>query len=348
MDAYPTIFDSMTATESLFEAWFTFRRGKCSRVDVRNFSRHAERELFALRRRLLSGSYRHGSYQTFYIQDPKPRAIRKANVVDRVVHQALHTELTKLYDRRLLEHVYSGRIGKGVHAGVRAVERMTWKESKNYSRPCFYLKCDIRRFYDSVDHGILLGIIRRTIKDERMIAVIERVVSSFHTEGAPGKGLPIGNLTSQIFTNIYLDTFDRFMADRIGGSRYARFADDFVVMSHRPLTLMSLREEAEDFLAERLKLALHPHKVTLAPLHRGLDFLGYVLLPHYRRVRSTTVRRMFRKLSLKLGEHYAGHVSVDHVQRSLSSYLGVLSHADTYGLSSTLRAHSFIAGERID
>jgi RNA-directed DNA polymerase len=121
-----------------------------------------------------------------------------------------------------------------------------------------------------------------------------------------------------------------------------------LLLSHQPLTLMSLKEEAEHFLAGRLRLTLHPQKVTLAPLRHGLDFLGYVLLPHHRRVRSNTVRRMFRKLNLKLEDYYAGRVSVDHVQRSLSSYLGVLSHADTYGLTAILRAHSFIAGERFD
>lgn len=344
MEAYPTIFDRMTATENLFEAWFAFRRGKHTRVDVQGFSRHVERELFTLRRRLVAGSYRHGPYHTFYIQDPKPRAIRKATVVDRIVHQALHTELARLYDRRFLEHVYSGRTGKGVHAGVIAVERMTRRESKNYSRPCFYLKCDIRRFYDSVDHGILFEIIRKSIDDEPTLAVIKEIVGSFHAEGASGKGLPIGNLTSQIFTNIYLDPFDRFVAHRIGGSRYARFADDFVVVSHDPFVLRSLKVEAEWFLSERLKLTLHPQKVTLAPLHQGLDFLGYVILPHYRRVRSTTVRRMFRKLSEKVTGYYSGHVSCEHVKRSVNSYLGVLGHAAAYKVSKNLRAQGFIAG----
>lgn len=345
VNAYPTIFDRMTATESLFEAWFAFRRGKCTRADVQHFSRHAEKELFLLRRRLVAGSYRHGPYHTFRIQDPKPRVIRRARVVDRVVHQAIHTELTRLYDRRFLEHVYSGRIGKGVHAGVRAVERMTWRESKNYSRPWFFLKCDIQRFYDSVDHLVLIEIIRKTIDDERMVAIIETIVSSFYAEGTPGKGLPIGNLTSQVFTNIYLNSFDRFIAQSIGGSRYARFADDFVVVSHDPSVLRSLKAKAERFLAERLKLTLHPQKVTLAPLHHGLDFLGYVLLPHYRRVRSNTVKRMFQKLSVKVAGYYSGRVPLEHIERSVSSYLGVLSHANTHTLTRVLKTHCFISGE---
>lgn len=264
----------MTATENLFEAWFAFRRGKHSRPDVQGFSRDAERELFMLRRRLVAGTYRHGRYHTFHIQDPKPRAIRKANVVDRIVHQALHTELTRLYDRCFLGHVYSGRTGKGVHAGVKAVERMTRHESKNYSRPCFYLKCDIRRFYDSVDHKILVDSIRKTIEDERMLSVINEIVASFHAEGTPGKGLPIGNLTSQIFTNIYLDPFDRFITQRIGGSRYARFADDFVVISHDPSVLRSLKVEAECFLIRAIKAhttSAESHTRSVAP---GAGFLG--------------------------------------------------------------------------
>ena len=199
-------------------------------------------------------------------------------------------------------------------------------------------------FYDSVDHKILVDSFRKTIEDERMLAVINEIVASFHAEGTPGKGLPIGNLTSQIFTNIYLDPFDRFVTQRIGGSRYARFADDFVVVFRDPAVLSALKSEAEQFLSERLKLMLHPQKVTLAPLHQGLDFLGYVILPHYRRVRSKTVRRMFRNVSDKVAGYYSGQVSSEHVNRSVKSYLGVLGHAAAHEISKNLRAQGFIAG----
>lgn len=336
------IFDRLTATESLFEAWFAFRRGKMRRKDVQQFSRHAEREIFALQRRLRAGTYQHGSYRTFCVRDPKIRTIRKATVVDRVVHQALYTELTRMYDSRFLPQVYSGRAGTGVHAGVSAVERTTWRVSKNYSRPCYYLKCDIRKFYDSVDHEILLSRIRDGISDERMCRLIEVVVRSFHTDNVRGKGLPIGNLTSQIFTNIYLRPLDVFIAKHVGASSYARFADDFVILSHDLDRLTAFRETLQDFLMERCRLALHPQKVVVAPLHHGLDFLGYVLLPRYRRVRAKTLRRVFRRLSGTMARCFTAEASHSHLLRSISSYEGVLSHANTFRVAEVLRAQFFV------
>lgn len=342
MQTNQRIFDRLTTTENLFEAWFAFRRGKANRSDVIEFSRHAERDIFSLRRRLLTGTYQHGTYRTFLVRDPKVRTIRKATVIDRIVHQAIYQELTALYDARFLAHVYSGRAGKGTHAGVSAVERMTWKVSKNYTRPCYYLKCDIKKFYDSIDHAILLKLLRVVIDDERMLQLLAKVVDSFHVEGSLGKGLPIGNVTSQIFTNIYLRMFDVSLSQNVGGGRYARFADDFVIVSHDHTLLTSIRERAETFLWENLRLTLHPAKVTLASLHHGLDFLGYVILPHCRRVRSNTMRRIFRKLSRTVNRCHSGRVSPDHLEQSVQSYLGVLSHANTYRTSCILQSQSFV------
>jgi retron-type reverse transcriptase len=342
METYSNVFDRLVATENLFEAWFSFRRGKSSRHDVMEFARNAERLIFGLQRRLRAGSYQHGPYKTFLVRDPKVRTIRKATVTDRIVHQAVYTELTRLYDSTLHAHVYSGRAGKGVHAGVSAVERMTWKVSKNYTRPCFYLKCDVQRFYDSVDHATLLNILRRRITDERIIDLLERVISSFHVDGTSGKGLPIGNVTSQIFTNIYLHDFDMYASRLMGGGNYARFADDFVVISDDSSRLAFFREAAQLFLQRRLQLTLHPQKVVCGPLHHGLDFLGYVLLPHHRRVRRRTTRRIFRKLAGTMIGCYRGEVSHQHFEGARSSYLGVLSHANTCKMAQILKSQFFL------
>ena len=181
-----------------------------------------------------------------------------------------------------------------------------------------------------------------------MIDLLERVISSFHADGTPGKGLPIGNVTSQIFTNIYLHDFDVYTSQLMGGGSYARFADDFVVVSSDLSRLASFRKAAELFLQQHLQLTLHPQKVVWGPLHHGLDFLGYVLLPHHRRIRRRTVRRIFRKLDGKMIGCYRGEVSRQHFEGARSSYLGVLSHAHTRRMAQILQSQFFLSALRSD
>ncbi|RIL12311.1 MAG: hypothetical protein DCC75_00675 [Proteobacteria bacterium] len=333
MKIYTSIFDEMTSTERLFEAWAEFRKGKTNRNDVQEFGRYAERNIFRLHRDLVSGNYRHGEYRSFFIHDPKLRHIRKACVRDRIVHQTLYTTLMRIYEPRFIDAVYSSRLGKGTHCAVEALRRCVFKVSRNFTRECWSLKCDIRRFYDSVDHEILFSLIMSTIKDERSLKLIKNVIESFHVEGAPGKGAPIGNLTSQIFTNIYLDELDQFVKHTLKVKHYLRFADDCLFLSHRKSELQALVPELEQFLNEHLKLKLHPEKIILRPLHQGIDFLGYVTLPRHRVLRNATKRRMLRKLRSRHNEFYKGEVTGESLSQSLQSYLGMLSHADAYRLS---------------
>jgi hypothetical protein len=183
-----------------------------------------------------------------------------------------------------------------------------------------------------MDHEILRGLIRRGFSDDRATRIVEAVVSSFHAEGRAGKGVPIGNVTSQIFTNIYLNELDRFVKQDLRVKFYGRFSDDFVLVSSRRSDLLVWRARIEEFLNARLQLSLHPHKVSIRPLRQGIDFLGYVLLPHHRGVRSSTRRRMFRRLQQKAVEAFKGKEANDALARSLASYLGLLSHANTFEL----------------
>jgi len=220
---------------------------------------------------------------------------------------------------------------------------MARKVSKNYTGACWGLKCDVRRFYDTVDHTILMRLIERRVKNERALRIIREVVSSFHTEGASrkgglsGKGLPIGNVTSQVFTNIYLDELDRFIKHQLRVKHYARFCDDFVLLSAYRSDLLGWREAIGDFLSSKLRLSLHPSKVIIRPLRQGIDFVGYVVLPHHCVLRNSTKRRMFRRLSRRADAAIESDGGGGDVAQSLSSYLGMLSHADAYEMGNLVR-----------
>jgi len=327
------LFDEVTSIEALFTAWDIFQKGKRSRLDVQRFWRRLEGNLFSLQRDLVQGTYRHGDYESFFVNDPKPRHIRKATVRDRIVHQALAAVLTRLWEPILVHDVYSARVGKGTHYGVNRLAMMVRKVSRNFTSACWVLKCDIRKLYDSVDHSILLRLIGKKICEDRVMRLVESVVASFHTAGGTGTGIPIGNVTSQVFTNISLNELDNFVKHELRARFYGRFSDDFVLVSGRRSDLLVWRGRIREFLDARLRLSLHPHKVVIRPLHQGIDFLGYVVLPYHRILRSSTRRRMLRRLADQAERVQQGVESSEALARAVASYRGMLGHADARRLS---------------
>jgi len=253
MKIYRNIFGQIISIESLFSAWHNFRQGKRKKLDVAEFELHLEKNLFALYRKLVSGRYKHGRYYGFYIQDPKLRHIHKAQVRDRVVHQAVYSVLTHIYEPTFIYDSYSCRINKGTHKAIARFELMTRKISQNYTKSCYVLKCDIRKFFDSVNHHILLNIITRRVKDGKALALFEEIIESFQKQeerDLNGVGIPIGNLTSQIFGNIYMNELDQFVKHELKEKYYIRYADDFVFLSSDKNHLKCLIPKLETFLAK--------------------------------------------------------------------------------------------------
>lgn len=336
MQRYGNIYDDMISPESLFAAWNCFKAGKTKREDVANFEWRLEQNIFALHRDLRDGIYRHGPYSSFFITDPKQRHIHKATVRDRVVHHAVFQVLNPTFEPTFIANSYSCRVGKGTHKGVEALTRMVRKTSKNYTVPCFVLKCDVRKFFDSIDHHILLETLGKRIVDPDVMRLLEIIVRSF-PEGQMNlferKGVPIGNLTSQLFANVYMNVFDQFMKNECRVKHYARYTDDFVVVSASEDELVALLPKIQSFLRDRLRLELHPKKVTIRQPHQGIDFLGYVIRPHSRVLRTKTKRRMLKKLARQTEACNAETISAKSLRQTMNSYLGVLSHANAHGLS---------------
>jgi RNA-directed DNA polymerase len=207
------LFDHMVSVENMLLAWGHFRRGKRQRKDIQYFERYVEDCIFDLHEDLVTLDYQHGAYQHFHVFDPQKRYISKACVRDRLVHQMLYAALTEVFDQTFIFHSFSCRVGKGTHAGVNQLQKMVRKVSHNGKKACFALKIDIQRFFDSVDHAILKSLLRKRIQDYRVLCIIDRVIDSFRSQPDYPRniGLPLGNVTSQIFANVYLHPLDDFI-----------------------------------------------------------------------------------------------------------------------------------------
>ncbi|MEX2012688.1 MAG: reverse transcriptase/maturase family protein [Patescibacteria group bacterium] len=309
-------FAQIISLDNLFAAWENYRKGKRSKSDVQLFEFRLEDNIFQLHKDLAAGCYRPGNYQQFKITDPKTRLISKAPVRDRLLHQAIYQILYPAFDRTFIFDSYSCRNNKGTHKAFQRLVRFSRQVSRNYTAPCWALKMDIRKFFDSVDHEILLGLLSQRIADRQLLYVIYGIIRSF--EFTPGKGMPLGNLTSQLFANVYMDPLDKFVKHRLKAKYYLRYADDFLLLANNPRELLGCFVEIQVFLREQLKLRIHPDKIALRKLSWGIDFVGYVARPYYNLPRRKTVRRIFKKAARSTPEELA---------KSLPSYLGYLQHA---------------------
>lgn len=325
--------------ENLLKAWDEFKKGKREKLDAQIFERHLEDNLFSLRQDLSHKRYRHGRYTGFYIHDPKVRRIHKAEVRDRIVHHAVFRALHPIFEKTFIADSYSARVGQGTHRGIRRLGIFLRKTQQTRGR-CFVLKCDIKKFFATLDHAILLDIVNRRIQDPETMRLVKNIIRSFSSEfSVPGeaKGAPIGNLTSQLFANIYMNELDQFIKHGLHVDYYIRYTDDFLIVHHDENHLHELKGKIDDFLKTELKLSLHPHKVSIRKYRQGIDFLGYVTLPGHRVLRTRVKQRMFKKLEKLVRQYKAGEVSEEKLMQSFNSYLGVLGHANSHKLEEKLR-----------
>ena len=319
-------FEEIISVENLLEAWKEFERGKKNRRDVQEFSLNLMDNIFELHYDLLHHTYQHGGYQAFKINDPKPRDIHKATVRDRLVHHAIYRILYPFFEKTFIADSYSCRIGKGTHKAIDRFRKFAYKVGKNNTRNCWILKCDIRKFFANIDHEILLSILREYIPDENIAWLLEGVIKSFSAESKVGVGLPLGNLTSQLFVNVYLNKFDQFVKHKLKAKYYIRYCDDFVIFSEDNKWLEWKIPLIKNFLWEELQLKLHPNKVSIKTVYSGIDFLGFLNFPDHRVLRAKTKRRMLRRIREKSFLVREDLISNKSFNQTLQSYLGMLKH----------------------
>lgn len=270
--------------------------------------------MFGLQTALKNRSYRHGGYEPFTICDPKQRQIHKANVRDRVVHQLLVSAIEPLFDRHFIYDSYSCRKHKGTHAAVDRLRTFLRKASSNNTKTVYALKLDVHKFFASVDHDILTKLLKKRLQDPQILWLLDKVIESHKV--TPGKGMPLGNLTSQLFANVYMHELDWFVKNQLKAKYYLRYCDDFIIVDTDRDKLLGLVHPLSQFLNECLGLHIHPQKISLRSWSQGVDFLGYVSKPHCTLLRTKTRKRMLAKVD----------------SHNLPSYLGLCSHADTYRL----------------
>ena len=280
--------------------------------------------IIALHNDLYNKTYLHSPYKAFNISDPKPRSIHKACVRDRLLHRALYRKLYPFFDKTFISDSFSCRKGKGTHKAMSRFEAFSNIVSKNNTKTVWVLKCDIRKFFASIDQEVLTKIMTSYIPDQNILWLLSKIIMSFHSI-EKGKGLPLGNLTSQILVNIYMNEFDQFVKHKLKARHYIRYADDFVFLSQDKKSLETILSQISVFLTENLKLSLHPDKVFIKTLASGVDFLGWVHFHRHKVLRTVTKRRMWKCIQ-KSGRK----------ENIVQSYLGFLKHGNGYKIRQEL------------
>lgn len=317
-------YNNIISFDNLLISWQEFLCGKRKRKDVGEFLLKFMDNLILLQRDLASKTYIHGGYTAFKINDPKPRDIHKASVRDRLLHHAIYRILYPYFDRKFIHDSYSCRNGKGTHRAMNQFRDFGRIVSRNNTRTVWVLKCDIRKFFANIDHSVLKKILAKSIGDFDVLRLLDKIIDSFETGDNARAGLPLGNLTSQLLINIYMNEFDHFVKRELKVKYYIRYADDFVLFSESKTVLENLLPMIAKYLCEKLKLELHPDKVYIKTLSSGVDFLGWVHFSNHRVLRKSTKRRMLRR------------IAENPKDETIQSYLGLLEHGNAWEIKQQL------------
>ena len=336
MKRYGNLWPQVIDFENLLLAARQAQRGKRFRTNVLAFNYNREQELLQLHQTLKDKTYQPGKYRTFQVYSPKPRIISAAPYRDRVVHHALCNIIHPIFERTFIFDSYANRLGFGTH---RALRRFT-----HFARTSDYvLQCDVRKYFPSIDHEILKGLIRRKIKCQDTLWLIDTIIDGSNPQDPsieyfPGdtlltplerrKGLPIGNLTSQFFANIYLNGFDHFVKERLKAPKYLRYVDDFALFYDDYDYLFEARIVIEAYLAG-LRLKIHPIKSQLFATVYGANFVGFRVLPDRIRVRNDNLRRARLRFKRLQRDYARDRISVDRLTQSVQSWAAHLKHGDT-------------------
>ncbi|WP_201766976.1 reverse transcriptase/maturase family protein [Chrysiogenes arsenatis] len=331
-----TLFTTIVDFESLHSAYLRARRGKRDRCEVMEFERDLEGNLIALQNELMWDMYRVGRYRNFIVYEPKQRMISALPFRDRVVQHALVAAIEPFWQRRFIFDSYACRPEKGTHRGADRAQRFLRIVQRNHGA-VYVLKADIARYFPSVDHGVLKCLLRKRVSCEKTLELLDGIIDApVEGEGVVVLcGIPIGNLTSQLFANIYLHELDLYVKHTLRERYYVRYMDDFCIVHWDKSHLHELRRVIEGFLWDVLRLRTNA-KTQVFPVgaHRGraLDFLGYKIFTTHRRLRNDSIARIKRTLRKLKIQYEAGEVCIERVRQSVQSWLAHSSHADARGL----------------
>ncbi|MEK6968866.1 MAG: reverse transcriptase domain-containing protein [Nanoarchaeota archaeon] len=322
------LYSQSYSYSNLFLAYQKARRHKTLRSEVIEFEQDLGNNLSKLQLELIFHTYKPQPLTTFVIRDPKTRKISKSHFRDRIVHHALCNIIEPFFEKSFIYDSYANRKRKGTLKAIRRFEYFSNKISKNNTEIAFALKCDIKHYFDNVNHNILLTIIQRKIKDAKIIWLIKIILSNYGNN----TGMPLGNLTSQFFANVYLNELDYFVKHKLKAKYYIRYVDDFVIIRDSFKIINEWKERIDRFLNENLMLELHPDKSKIIPLNRGIDFLGFKIFLHYRLLKRRNRRKFQRKLRENITLFETKQINYDKLYDFMEGWIAYAKHANTYKL----------------
>ncbi len=348
MKTYKNLYPQIYSFSNLYAAYRRARLGKRERATVASFEFDLEHNLITLSDELRDQTYTPGSYTNFYIHEPKKRLISAAPFRDRVVHHALCHIIEPIWEARFIHTSYACRLGKGTHKALDQAQ--TWVRRYRYA-----FHGDIVKYFPSIDYQILRGLLAHHLADRQVLWLIDQILASsvgvlagesprtlFPDDDLLAltrpRGLPIGNLTSQFWANIYLHELDQFVKQELHCPAYLRYMDDFILFADNKSQLQEWREAIQHFLTAHLRLLLHPRKSVTFPTHTGLDFCGFRLYPTHRRLRRSSIRRFVSRFRQQRTAFQQGELPLEDLHRSVRSWIAHAAHGDTWRLRERLFA----------
>lgn len=343
---FPKIYDF----ENLFYAYKAAIKCKRYREDVMAFTDNLEGNLIELQNELIWDQYEVGRYNIFYVYEPKKRLIMSLLFKDRVAQHAIYRQLNPLIEKQFISDSYACRVGYGTH---KAIDRLQYWLCQTERKPgkYYYLKLDVSKYFYRIDHEILKGILAKRIDDPPLLNLLAKIIDCEDTKfGLPmgadigdvafdemlgDVGLPIGNLTSQMFANLYLNELDQFCKHKLKLRYYIRYMDDVIILHSDKKYLEKVKREIAAFLGNQLNLQLNK-KTCIRPTSMGIEFVGFRVWSTHRKLRKKTAKKLKRRLHYLFHAYTVGEVDKETLDRSVASYRGILQHFDSYGLRQSL------------
>jgi len=337
MKTYKKLYQEITAEDNLILAFQKARKRKSKKEYVQEFSQNLKENLSILRTELLLHTYQPKPLETFMIRDPKTRKISKSDFRDRIVHHALCNVIEPIFDSSFIYDSYANRKGKGSLAALQRFDVFKRKISRNGKTNGWFnnnqikgycLKADIKHYFEEVDHKILLKIINKKITCPETLCLIEKILSNHNNNAS--KGMPLGNLTSQFFANIYLNELDQFIKHHLKIRYYIRYVDDFVILHSSKKQLRTWKDEINLFLQKELKIELHPDKTRIISLNKPLPFVGFRVFYHYKLLKKFNQKSIQSRLNKFYNNFLQNKIDYDKIYESMQGSFAYMKHAQTY------------------
>ena len=343
MRKYYNLYKELCSYDNLVSAFVKARKGKSKKDYVVNFESDLIKNLKILQEDLINKKYTPSPLKKFIVRDPKTRTIHSSIFRDRIVHHAIINILNPIYEKIFIYDSFASRKNKGTHNAVNRFESFVRKVSlngrlvrnnfNNNSIKGYTLKADFKHYFDTVNHSVLINILKKKIDDEDLIWLIKKVLGNFETSN--GIGMPLGNYTSQFFANVYLNELDYYIKHILKARFYIRYVDDFVILHKDKRVLGYYLKHINNFLP-CLKIKLHPDKTEIHALRNGITFMGYRVFYHYKLLRKRNIKYFVRKLEKNISLHNNQQISEDQLESRINGWLGYAKFGNTFNFRKKL------------